>query len=96
MSNYKVGDLVKVIGNSTDHGFPIGEIVRVASVYGKDVDACELLDGSEHWFVGEHDVELQQHADVVAELDQLKAENASLLERVKWYAERIAKLEGKK
>lgn len=61
MSKFKVGDLVKVIGNSNSRGFKIGEIVRIiecrssGSLYSSDYKAA-YLDGHDFWYVNGRDL----------------------------------------
>lgn len=55
----KVGDYVRITGNDVhgilgEHGFKIGEIVRVLATY-TDLIMVENLDGSKYWFVHVND-----------------------------------------
>lgn len=54
---YKVGDLIKIIGNSNYHGFKIGEVVRIIDL-GKTSYKAEFLDGHYTYFVRECDIVL--------------------------------------
>lgn len=54
---YKVGDKVRIVGNKTQHGFNVGDIVVIedATIEGLYVASCfEHL--GEEWFVSESDV----------------------------------------
>lgn len=54
---YSVGDYVKIVGNSTDHGFSIGEIAQVTTVVGDgEIWRADHLDGSDWWLVNNEDV----------------------------------------
>lgn len=58
IKNFQVGDIVKVIGNSTDHNFPLGEVVRIKKLdITGAVDEAEYLDGSDYWFMADCDLE---------------------------------------
>lgn len=57
--NMKVGDYVRITGNDVhgildEHGFKIGEIVRVLATY-TDIIMAENLDGSKYWYVHVND-----------------------------------------
>ena len=56
---YKVGDVVKIVANRSDHKFKIGDVVRIRSVdYFKGlVQEAETLDGSDYWCLDETEIE---------------------------------------
>jgi hypothetical protein len=53
---YKVGDLVKIIKNRTNHRFKIGERVRVRSEKNGFIDTCESLNKHNWWWVDNSEV----------------------------------------
>jgi hypothetical protein len=57
LSKYKIGEVVIIIKNTTDHEFEIGEKVKISS-FGVDGDifTAKKLDGSEEWCISEDEV----------------------------------------
>ena len=65
MQKYKVGDRVRVVGNTTAHGFKIGEVVKMVSE-----DKFEHLDGSDWWLMNRKDYEaVESEADLTLSID---------------------------
>jgi hypothetical protein len=68
ISNYRVGDKVKIVANESSHGFEIGEIVIILEVDEKStyIDGGYTAkktqklrgDSSDWWFVGDFDLEI--------------------------------------
>lgn len=55
---FKEGDIVKVVANTTDHDFEIGEHVRIYEVDDiLDEYTAEHLDGRDYWYLKEEEVE---------------------------------------
>lgn len=53
--NWKLGDMLEIVGNSSDHGFDIGEIVVVSAEFdGYDL-RCMHADRRDWWFVRPED-----------------------------------------
>ena len=61
--SFKKGDIGIVVGNRTDHEFPIGTKVR----YVGD-SAWEYIDGSDYWYINEIDVNLDTVESVMDEV----------------------------
>jgi hypothetical protein len=57
LSKYKIGEIVIIMKNKTDHEFEIGEKVKISSI-GEDGDifTAEKLDGCEEWCISEDEV----------------------------------------
>jgi hypothetical protein len=54
---YKIDELVVVVRNIAEHGFSIGEVVRVKSVDTKGrIFACDNLKGNDFWFMDDKEV----------------------------------------
>lgn len=61
-TKFKVGDKVRVIGNTIGHGFPVNNVVQVRYV-DSEIDnlyQCYYLDGSDYWFCQNSDLELAE------------------------------------
>ena len=58
MSEFKVGDKVKIVGNDSGHQFKIGQVVEVIMVGSIDYRCCSLGDFEDCWFVMEKDAEI--------------------------------------
>jgi hypothetical protein len=55
---YKVDEIVKIVANGVDHGFSIGQHVRLTKIdRNGNPDEAESLDGQEDWCVDVCDVE---------------------------------------
>ena len=57
---YRVGDLVKIIGNSNNHHFIIGEVGRIRKISDSGIKeyVVEYLDKHDYWYVKEDDMTL--------------------------------------
>lgn len=57
---FNVGDTVKVIANTHNHYFAIGQIVHITEIdinsAGKEIYTCD--DGSDYWYLQEEEIEL--------------------------------------
>ena len=60
---YKVGDKVKITGNSNNPGFSIGETVKILEVFRSHHYRAEYLDGRDWWYVNECDIEPVQEQE---------------------------------
>lgn len=95
MAKFKVGDRVRVVGNSTLHCFKIGEIVRMVSE-----DKFEYLNGSDWWLMNEDDyeaVEPEPNAPLsvgidISEATEAMQEFADACERAAAALERIKEI----
>ena len=54
---FSVGKTVKVTGNSSYHGFQIGEIVKITHIDSDGWAKAEYLDGHDYWWVKKSDCE---------------------------------------
>lgn len=52
---YKVGDKVRVVANTLDHGFEVGTIGIITGEY-QDAYVVTDIDG-EYWYLGDEEVE---------------------------------------
>ena len=50
MSKFKVGDKVRVVSNTNDHKFDIGEIITITEVFGSTKDQEYAANGSSDWW----------------------------------------------
>lgn len=51
MSDWRIGDIMEIIGNQEDHEFQIGEHVRLRGLINEIGNIpCEYLDGHDYWF----------------------------------------------
>ena len=55
--SYKVGQVVRIVANTNDHGFKIGEKVLITRTFMGEADRADKLDGSDYWFIGNDDIE---------------------------------------
>lgn len=62
MSKFFVGDILEIVNNTSDHGFPLGEKVRIIKVYEKGECSneykAEYLNGDDFWWLNEADVDM--------------------------------------
>lgn len=85
---YKPNQIVRVVGNSNDHGFKIGEKVRLKSaLFGPYGWEAYTLDRSKWWYVRESDIEPISKTGLITSLDDLEV--GDIVERGDGYKRKI-------
>jgi hypothetical protein len=54
---YEVGEIVKIVGNTCNHGFDIGEKVRITNLRSNEAGSAEYLDKHDGWAFNFKDIE---------------------------------------
>lgn len=61
-TNFKVGDLVEIVANTTEHKFDMNEVARIKRIGPNDYMA-EKLDGSDYWYIDDNDAVLSTYVE---------------------------------
>lgn len=65
---FKKGNLVKVIANTSQHNFEIGKIIRVVEAENQDELKLECLDGHDHWWLKSSEIKYCKLATIFSRL----------------------------